>query len=68
MERSNAGVSITFGPASDTNSVAQAILEKWFKSGAYKTVPGTDWDAFAEYTAETMTKRAAAFFDRVVSL
>jgi hypothetical protein len=67
VERSNAGVSVAFGPASDTKSVAASILDRWFRTGAHKTVPTTNWSVFAEYTAETMTKRATSFFDKVVS-
>lgn len=66
MSETKAGVAVTFDSGDSVESVAKRIEQDWFSAKQYSCVPETNWDAFAPYTAESMTRRLTQIFDAVV--
>ncbi|CAN5869211.1 hypothetical protein BH10CHL1_BH10CHL1_45790 [soil metagenome] len=61
-----AGVAISFATGEDPAALAQRIEQAWFTPQAWKTVPNTDWNAFAPYTAQEMTRRQCEVFEKAI--
>lgn len=67
MDSTRAGQPSTFDQSPDEPAFREALYEQWvalLKAGDH--TPDTDWEAFAPYTADAMTRRQVAFFDEVL--
>ncbi len=67
LDSTAAGCSVTFESGVTQESLANNIYNAWFATRRYEQRPATNWGQFAPYTAEEMTKRLAAIFDRAVA-
>lgn len=66
MRATDAGTCIPFANDESVDSIAHRIFTSWFVSGAFEARPGTKWKEFERYTAETMTEKVTAVFDRTL--
>ena len=66
LRRTGAGKVVTFGGDRSMKEVADEILRQFFSPWPPPT-PVTDWNAFAPYTARSMTLQLCAMFDRVIA-
>jgi hypothetical protein len=67
LRATNAGTAVTFGEAVDRERLAYRVFEAWTAVlERLPYTPDTDWDAFAPYTAEAMTRRQVEVFNRVI--
>lgn len=67
MQDMHAGVAVSFSDPIDGESVSRDVFEKWFERRSFDEVPITRWEFFQPHTAELMTERIAAIFDRAVA-
>lgn len=66
LKETGAGEAVTFAREVD-EELATGILPAWQAMlGRLPYTPPTDWQAFQEYTAESMTHKQVEVFDRVV--
>jgi glycosyltransferase involved in cell wall biosynthesis len=67
LDATGAGTAITFGDSPDRQPLSRRVQTAWADLLArLPFTPDTDWDAFAPYTAEAMTRRQVRAFDRIV--
>lgn len=67
MQATGAGSAVTYTEDEDASDLARRAERTWttmLQQLPYR--PDTDWDAFAPYTAEAMTRRQVRAFDRIV--
>jgi hypothetical protein len=62
LRETRAGKLVTFGPDELREAVSDKILDLWFSESADQAGP-TRWDAFARYTAASMTRVQCGVFD-----
>jgi len=68
LRNTKAGVPIGFDGTSDVSDIAQRLFEKWSGLlGSGNAPVATDWDAFAPFMAQEMTKKQVIFFEKVLS-
>ena len=65
LRATKAGRVVTFGARKNLGEVADEIYQKWFAHWPLP-LPATDWNAFASYTARSMTRKLCEVFDSVV--
>jgi hypothetical protein len=66
MEATGSGEAVTFRGIPDA-ALSARILVAWRRMiGRMPYTPATDWHAFEEYTAESMTRKQVDVFDRVL--
>lgn len=65
LRATKAGSVVTFGVGKNLSEVADEIYRQWFACWPLP-VAATDWNAFAAYTARSMTKKLCAIFDNGV--
>lgn len=64
IQECHAGTAVAFENDSSIEDIAENITKSgWFTSGC-NAVPSTDWNAFSNYSARTMTKVLCDIFDR----
>jgi hypothetical protein len=61
------GVRFAFKNGGDLDALIQAVADEWFIKGRMREFTKPDLAAFRPYTAEGMTQRLAACFDRAVT-
>jgi hypothetical protein len=66
LREMNAGVLTTFCAGGDVDSLAGAILERWFQA-PIENIPIVDREALGPYTARAMSAKLAAVFDHAVA-
>lgn len=64
LRTTGAGKLVTFEKEDDLNRVSSEIYEQWFAQ-LPATRPATDWNSFAPYTAEAMTRKLCDVFNKV---
>ena len=65
LRETKAGCVVTFGDEKNLAEVADEIYQQWFACWPLP-VPATDWNAFAPYTARSMTGKLCEVFDSAV--
>jgi hypothetical protein len=63
VRQARCGSPFSFKGTDDIDNLAQAINQRWFVAGEMHTTHDADPDAFAPFTAESMTRELAAHFD-----
>jgi hypothetical protein len=67
LRETEAGAAATYRTDTTPKRLSDAVLEAWTPMlRRLPYVPDTNWEAFQPYTAEAMTRRQVALFDRVV--
>ena len=61
MERTRAASCVTFESHQPENEIAAKLHRRWFSNSQYVRQPDTDWEKFAPYTAEHMTRQLSKF-------
>ncbi len=65
MRDTRAGVPVTFNENDTEDALSRRVFDGWFSGSRFALKPETIWTEFAPYTAESMTEKVVAVFDRI---
>jgi hypothetical protein len=66
LRTTRAGCVVTFNDSHNLPAVSRTVSELWFSRWP-PPAPTTDWEAFAPYTARSMTQKLCSIFDHAVA-